>query len=253
MRFLVRGLLWGVLAIGGWAQTTVVVYPPAPPPPPVMMAVQARPITYLIAFKDSVVDLADWYWVRDATLYYITLDHQCRTAPLGRVDRPLSARLNSEQGVEFSLPASEGAQADRRVHLEGQLAAVLETRASPRGLIVNISDVLFDFNQYTLTAGAREKLAKVAGILLAYGSLSSRLEGYTDNIGDDPYNLRLSRMRAEAVKDYLVSQGVPAASLIAVGFGSADPVASNSTATGRQQNRRVELVIPGDLAGIGTR
>jgi outer membrane protein OmpA-like peptidoglycan-associated protein len=231
-----------------YANPNVVMYSPPLPPPPVVVTTPSRPITYMIGFKNSVVDLAESYWVTGDTLSYITPDHRRRTVPLDTVDLALSTNLNSEQNVAFYVPVGRG-PGPLRVRLEGQLAAVLDTRTSPRGLIVNISDVLFDFNQYTLTPGAREKLAKIAGILLAYTGLCPRLEGYTDDIGDDAYNLRLSKMRAEAVRDYLVSQGVPPASLTAVGLGRAAPVASNSTAAGRQQNRRVEMVIPGDLTG----
>ena len=131
-----------------------------------------------------------------------------------------------------------------------QLNTILETRESARGLIVNINDVLFDFNKYTLKPGAREKLAKVAGILLAYPGLKVQLEGHTDSVGTDEYNLKLSDQRAGAVREYLLSQGVPMTNLTAVGFGKASPVASNDTAAGRQQNRRVEMVVSGEPIGV---
>ncbi|MEI9971576.1 MAG: OmpA family protein [Ignavibacteriota bacterium] len=110
--------------------------------------------------------------------------------------------------------------------------------------------MLFDFDKYTLKPGAREKLAKVSGILLAYPGLKIQLEGHTDSIGSDSYNMTLSQNRATAVQDYLVQQGIPAASLTAVGYGKASPVASNDTDSGRQQNRRVEMVVSGDPIGI---
>ena len=128
---------------------------------------------------------------------------------------------------------------------------ILETRETARGLIVNISDVLFDFNKYTLKPGAREKLAKVSGILLAYPGLMIKVEGHTDSIGSDEYNQKLSEQRANSVRDYITTQGVPANTVSAVGLGKADPVASNDTAAGRQQNRRVELVVSGEPIGIG--
>ncbi len=137
-----------------------------------------------------------------------------------------------------------------RERLRQQLNLILETRETARGLIVNISDVLFDFNKYTLKPGAREKMAKVAGILLAYPGLKIQAEGYTDSIGSDQYNLKLSEQRANSVRDYLVAQSVPAASITAVGLGEANPVASNDTAAGRQRNRRVELVVSGEPIGI---
>jgi outer membrane protein OmpA-like peptidoglycan-associated protein len=145
---------------------------------------------------------------------------------------------------------SEAEKAQLRERLKEQFNAILETRETARGLIVNISDVLFDFDKYTLKPGAREKLAKVSGILLAYPGLKIQLEGYTDSIGSGEYNLQLSQQRADAVLGYLVSQGVPAASLTAAGLGKSNPVASNGTDAGRQQNRRVEMVVSGEPIGI---
>jgi outer membrane protein OmpA-like peptidoglycan-associated protein len=147
---------------------------------------------------------------------------------------------------------SEQEKAQLRERLKQQFAAILETRETARGLIVNISDVLFDFNKYTLKPGAREKLAKVSGILLAYPGLKIQLEGHTDSIGTDDYNMTLSQQRADAVQEYLVQQGVGAANLTAVGLGKASPVASNDTDAGRQQNRRVEMVVSGDPIGVGS-
>jgi outer membrane protein OmpA-like peptidoglycan-associated protein len=146
---------------------------------------------------------------------------------------------------------SEAEKAQLRERLKQQFNAILETRETARGLIVNISDVLFDFDKYTLKPGAREKLAKVSGILLAYPGLKIQLEGHTDSVGTDDYNVKLSRQRADAVCDYLVSQGVPADGLSAVGLGKSGPVASNDTAEGRQQNRRVEMVVSGEPIGVG--
>ena len=111
--------------------------------------------------------------------------------------------------------------------------------------------MLFDFNKYTLKPGAREKLAKVSGILLAYPGLKIQLEGHTDSIGSDDYNQKLSEHRADSVRDYLASQGVPADTMTAVGLGKSDPVDTNDTAAGRQQNRRVEMVVSGESIGIG--
>src|SRR5205085_3200436 len=122
-------------------------------------------------------------------------------------------------------------------------------RDSARGLIVNMSDVLFDFNKATLKPGAREKLSKVAGIVLAYPGLRLELEGHTDSVGSDEYNMVLSEKRASSVHDYLIAQGVPGGSVTARGFGKADPVASNATAEGRQRNRRVEMVVSGEIIG----
>jgi outer membrane protein OmpA-like peptidoglycan-associated protein len=132
------------------------------------------------------------------------------------------------------------------------LNAILETQETARGLIVNISDVLFDFNKYTLLPGAREKMAKVSGILLAYPGLKIQLEGHTDSIGSDEYNMKLSQQRADAVRDYLIGQGVPTSTVSATGLGKASPVASNETAAGRQRNRRVDMVVTGEPIGISS-
>jgi outer membrane protein OmpA-like peptidoglycan-associated protein len=139
-----------------------------------------------------------------------------------------------------------------RARLLDQLNAILQTRDTARGLIVNMSDVLFDFDQATLKPGSKEKLAKVSGILLAYPALRMEVEGHTDSVGTDDYNLQLSQRRADAVRDYLVSNGIAATSIQSVGLGKAGPVASNDTAAGRQQNRRVEMVVSGDIIGQPT-
>ena len=152
--------------------------------------------------------------------------------------------------LRMQAQQAEADKAQLRERLRLQFAAILETRESARGLIVNISDVLFDFNKYTLKEGAREKLAKVSGILLAYPGLKIKLEGHTDSIGTDEYNLKLSDQRANAVLEYLVSQGVKGESLSSQGLGKGSPVASNDTDAGRQQNRRVEMIVSGDPIGI---
>jgi outer membrane protein OmpA-like peptidoglycan-associated protein len=137
-----------------------------------------------------------------------------------------------------------------REKLKDQLNQVLQTRETARGLIVNMSDVLFDTGQYTLKPGAREKLAKVSGILLAYPNLQLQVEGYTDNVGSDQFNEKLSQQRADAVRDYLASQGVTQTNISAAGYGESDPVADNSTASGRAENRRVQLVVSGNSIGL---
>ncbi|HEY3823720.1 MAG TPA: OmpA family protein [Bryobacteraceae bacterium] len=136
-----------------------------------------------------------------------------------------------------------------REKLREQLNSILQTRDTARGLIVSLSDVLFDFDQASLKPGAREKLAKVSGILLAYPTLHMNVEGHTDSVGSDDYNLKLSQRRADAVRDYLTTNGINAANIQAVGLGKDGPVASNDTAAGRQQNRRVEMVVSGDVIG----
>jgi len=136
-----------------------------------------------------------------------------------------------------------------RARLLAQLNQVLQTRDTARGLVVSRPDVLFAFNKYELKPEARERLAKISGIVLAYPDLKLQIEGYTDSIGSDEYNQTLSDKRAEAVRDYLVSQGVSMNNVSAQGMGKADPVADNSTAAGRQLNRRVEMIVSGDVIG----
>jgi outer membrane protein OmpA-like peptidoglycan-associated protein len=144
---------------------------------------------------------------------------------------------------------AEAEKAQLRAQLLSQLNSILQTRDSARGLIVNMSDVLFDTGSYTLKPGAREKLAKISGILLAHPGLTLEIEGHTDSVGADAFNQQLSERRADAVRDFLAEQGVPASSIAARGFGKTQPVASNDTPEGRQRNRRVELVVNGDAIG----
>lgn len=144
---------------------------------------------------------------------------------------------------------AETEKAELRKQLLKQLSMVLQTNDTVRGLIVNMSDVLFDTGSYTLRPAAREKLAKISGILLAYPGLRIQVEGHTDSVGSDDFNQRLSEQRAGMVRDYLVDQMVPAGSVTARGYGKTKPIASNDTADGRQKNRRVELVVNGDAIG----
>jgi outer membrane protein OmpA-like peptidoglycan-associated protein len=136
-----------------------------------------------------------------------------------------------------------------REKLRSQLNSVLATSESARGLIVNMSDVLFDTGSYTLKPGAREKLAKISGIVLAHPGLTLQIEGHTDSVGGDDFNQQLSERRADSVRDFLAEQGVPGSNITARGFGKMQPVASNDTPEGRQRNRRVELVVNGDAIG----
>ena len=158
------------------------------------------------------------------------------------------SRLAAQQAQQ-SAQQAETDKAAMRTRLSEQLNTILQTRDSARGLIVSMSDVLFDTGKYSLKPGAREKLAKVAGILLAYPGLDIAVGGYTDNVGGDAMNQRLSENRAGSVRDYLVQQGVATNSVTARGFGNSLAVATNDNATGRQQNRRVELVVSGEAIG----
>jgi outer membrane protein OmpA-like peptidoglycan-associated protein len=149
---------------------------------------------------------------------------------------------------------AEAEKAELRAQLLTQFNAILQTRDTARGLIVNMSDVLFDTGKYSLRPVAREKLAKVAGIISGHPGLRLAVEGYTDSVGGDDYNQRLSEQRGASVRDYLTGEGMATGSVTSQGFGKAQPVASNDTAAGRQQNRRVELVVSGEIIGseIGT-
>jgi outer membrane protein OmpA-like peptidoglycan-associated protein len=157
-------------------------------------------------------------------------------------------------GAQADLDRASKEKVELRAQLLSQFNAVLQTRDTARGLIVSMSDVLFDTGKFSLRPLAREKLAKVAGIVSGHPGLRLDVEGYTDSVGGDDYNQRLSEQRGGAVRDYLTQEGMAAGSVTSKGFGKADPVATNDTAAGRQQNRRVDIVISGEVIGkeIGT-
>jgi len=159
-----------------------------------------------------------------------------------------AARAQADQARAQAIQQAE----EQRQRLLTQLNQVLQTRDSARGLIVSMSDVLFDFNKATLKQGATLRLAKVSGIILAYPDLKLEIDGFTDNKGTPEYNQKLSERRAATVRDFLVSQGVSADAVNTRGYGEENPVASNTTASGRQQNRRVELVVSGNAIGSTT-
>ena len=161
------------------------------------------------------------------------------------------AQADAERARQAAAQA-EAEKAQLRGQLLAQLNSILQTRDSARGLIVNMSDVLFDTGSYTLKPGAREKLAKISGIVLAHPGLSLQIEGHTDSVGSDEFNQQLSERRADSVREFLAEQGVPASSITARGFGKTQPVASNDTADGRQRNRRVELVVNGEAIGTAS-
>jgi outer membrane protein OmpA-like peptidoglycan-associated protein len=162
-----------------------------------------------------------------------------------------NARAQAAEANQSAQKSAEDANTVRE-RLRSQLNAVLATSESARGLIVNMSDVLFDTGKYTLKPGTQVSLAKVATILQLYPGLKVQVEGYTDSVGGDEYNQKLSENRANAVHDFLVSNGVPAGNVTAAGYGKNNPVADNATAAGRQQNRRVNLVVSGDAIGVQT-
>jgi outer membrane protein OmpA-like peptidoglycan-associated protein len=177
---------------------------------------------------------------------------RARQAAVADQQAALAQKQAAEGEAEKARQAAakaEGEKADMRAQLLAQLNSILQTNDSARGLIVNMSDVLFDTGSFTLKPGAREKLAKVSGILLAHPGLTMQIEGHTDSVGGDAFNVHLSEQRANSVRDFLGEQGVSLSSITAQGFGKAEPVATNDTAEGRQKNRRVEIVVNGDAIG----
>jgi len=160
-------------------------------------------------------------------------------------DRNRAAAATSDQQLQRAVQERE----ELRARLLQQFNAILATRDTARGLVVNLSDVLFDTGKYTLRPMAREKLAKISGIVLVYPDLRLAIEGNTDSVGGDAMNQELSEQRAGAVRDYLAMQNIPLTSMTSRGFGRTQPVASNDTKEGRQQNRRVEMIVSGDVIG----
>ncbi|PYS43508.1 MAG: flagellar motor protein MotB [Acidobacteria bacterium] len=167
-----------------------------------------------------------------------------------RAAREQAAADQARIAAEQTAQRAEQEKTELRAKLIQQLNLILETHDSARGLVVNISDVLFDTGQYTLKPAAREKLARVSGIVLAHPGLRLTVEGHTDSVGSDDFNQQLSEKRAASVRDYLVQQGISINAVSARGFGKTMPVASNDTAAGRQLNRRVEMIVAGDVIGI---
>jgi outer membrane protein OmpA-like peptidoglycan-associated protein len=160
-------------------------------------------------------------------------------------DESRMAAASSDKQLKQAVQDRE----ELRAKLLQQFNLIFATRDTARGLIVNLSDVLFDTGKSTLRPEAREKLAKISGIVLAYPDLRLAIEGNTDSVGSDAMNQALSEQRAGSVRDYLAKENIPAASMTSRGFGKTQPVASNDTAEGRQQNRRVEMVVSGEVIG----
>jgi outer membrane protein OmpA-like peptidoglycan-associated protein len=166
-----------------------------------------------------------------------------------------AARLKAQNDAAAANEAAARSAAqvtEARERLRAQLNKVLQTTETARGLIVNLSDVLFDSGRYTLKPNTQLSLAKVAVILQAYPSLKLQVEGYTDIVGGDEYNQKLSENRANTVKDFLIKQGTDPNSITSAGYGKANPVADNGTAAGRAQNRRVDLIVSGAAIGVET-
>ncbi len=174
---------------------------------------------------------------------------QALAAETAKAQQAAAQSEQLRQQADQMRQQAEKEKQELRARLLQQLNTILSTRDTARGLIANMSDVLFKTASFELLPGARERLAKVSGIVLAYPSLHLQIEGHTDSVGGDEYNQNLSEKRAGAVRDYLVQQGITANSIEARGFGKTQPIASNDTPEGRQQNRRVELVLSGDAIG----
>jgi outer membrane protein OmpA-like peptidoglycan-associated protein len=173
-----------------------------------------------------------------------------------QADAARTAAMAEQQKAEAEAERQRQAAADairqkeeQRQRLLNQLNQVLETKDTPRGLVVSMPDVLFDSGSYTLKPAARERLARISGIVLAYPDLRLEIEGHTDSVGSDAYNQTLSEKRAGSVRDYLVDNRVSINNVIARGLGKGSPVADNSTAAGRKLNRRVEMIVSGDVIG----
>jgi outer membrane protein OmpA-like peptidoglycan-associated protein len=175
----------------------------------------------------------------------VTQQQQAEAARAAALAQQQAAEAEADKARQAAAQAEQD-KAAMRAQLLAQLNAVLQTQDSARGLIVNMSDVLFDTGSSTLRSAAREKLAKISGIVLAHPGLSLQVEGYTDSVGGDQMNQQLSERRADSVRDFLIAQGVNGSSITAKGFGKADPVATNDTPEGRQRNRRVQLVVNGE-------
>jgi len=174
---------------------------------------------------------------------------QLRAEAAARDAAAREAQLQTEQARAETERARKAAEALRAQLLE-QFNRIMETRDSARGLVVTMADVLFDTGKYDLRPPTREALARLSGIALAHPGLRFDVEGHTDSTGSDELNQTLSEQRADTVRGYLVQQGLPAESVTARGFGKTTPVADNNTAEGRQKNRRVELIVSGEIIGM---
>ncbi len=155
-----------------------------------------------------------------------------------------------EQAAREEAARARAATEALRAQLLAQLNAVLQTTDTPRGLVVNMADVLFELAKYALSSDAKLKLAKLSGIIQAHPGLNLAIEGYTDSSGTAEFNMKLSQQRADTVRQFLIAQGLSPDGITAEGFGDADPIADNSTPAGRKLNRRVEIIVSGEVIGL---
>jgi outer membrane protein OmpA-like peptidoglycan-associated protein len=218
----------------------------------------ARDLAERQAQADATARAAAELTARTATAGQATAERAAADADAARsaAEAARAQAVAAQQAAESQTRQAQGAAAQSeqdktvlREQLRTQLNVILDTRETARGLIVNLSDVLFDTASSSLKPGAREKLARVSGILVSHDGLRLAVEGHTDSVGTDVYNQGLSERRAESVRAYLVDQKFAAGSVGATGLGEGQPVATNDTASGRQQNRRVELIVSGDIIG----
>lgn len=167
-----------------------------------------------------------------------------------RAKQEADRERREREAAQAAKLKAETEQRELRARLLAQFNAILETRDTTRGLVVNMGDVLFDTGKFDLRPPAREALARLSGIVLSHPGLKLEIEGHTDSVGSDEFNQELSERRAASVRQYLLAQKLPAEILSAKGFGKTMPVATNDTAQGRQQNRRVEIVVSGEVIGV---
>lgn len=157
-----------------------------------------------------------------------------------------------EEAAKEEAARAKAATAALRAQLLQQLNEVLQTTDTPRGLVVNMADVLFQTGSYQLSMDAQLKLAKLSGIIAAHPGLNLSIEGFTDNTGSADFNMKLSQQRADTVRQFLIQQGLSPDSISSQGMGQANPIADNSTAAGRKKNRRVEIIVSGTIIGGAT-
>lgn len=194
--------------------------------------------------------------LEEATMESRRAMEQARTEKAEAVRMIEQARQEAEQARQEAarleeLKASAEEQAAQAIaerdamenRMQGALSKIVETRESARGLILNLPDILFDFGKSTLRPEARETLSRIAGVMMVTPGYNLWIEGHTDSVGSDEANLKLSEARANSVKDYFAKSDIDPESITTVGLGETQPVASNDTDAGRQQNRRVEIII----------
>lgn len=151
--------------------------------------------------------------------------------------------LELKKALAEEVKKAEERQQEARNKLNNLQSKLIQVTEDARGIILSMSDILFDVNKASLKADLKTSLAKVSGILSVYQDLNVSVEGHTDNTGSEDHNLKLSEQRAQNVLDFLVVQGIDAARLTSKGFGMSVPIADNESKEGRQKNRRVDLVI----------